>query len=173
VTRDVVFRPQAEHEALEVRRWSESRQQELGDEFGAAINELVNRIAEFPLKDVLSAARDVPVQIAHLAGAGGYDDPAIDQALSVFVEAIAAADRRMAHVYFDASGVAGLGQWVDKKDLIATRIRQLEVRRVLYGSDGAAGDNLRPREAWAAFRQLPLSEAEFHAIETNVASYMR
>jgi uncharacterized protein len=121
---------------------------------------------------VLSAAPDVPVQIAHLAGAGGYDDPSVDEALGVFVDAIAKADFRTAHLYFDVSGVAGLGQWVDKASLIATRIRQLGVHRVLYGSDGTT-DLLRPREAWAAFRQLPLSDAEFRTIESNVAPYMR
>jgi uncharacterized protein len=121
---------------------------------------------------VLSAAPDVPVQIAHLAGAGGYDDPSVDEALGVFVEAIAKADLRTAHLYFDVSGVAGLGQWVDKASRIATRIRQLGVHRVLYGSDGTT-DLLRPREAWAAFRQLPLSDAEFRTIESNVAPYMR
>jgi predicted TIM-barrel fold metal-dependent hydrolase len=121
---------------------------------------------------VLSAAPDVPVQIAHLAGAGGYDDPSVDEALGVFVDAVAKADLRTAHLYFDVSGVAGLGQWVDKASLIATRIRQLGVHRVLYGSDGTT-DLLRPREAWAAFRQLPLSDAEFRTIESNVAPYMR
>jgi predicted TIM-barrel fold metal-dependent hydrolase len=125
------------------------------------------------LNEVLSAAPGVPIQIAHLAGAGGYDDPSIDEALSVFVGAIARGDKRMTQVYFDASGVAGLGQWVDKAGVIATRIRQLGVRRVLYGSDGAAGENLRPREAWAAFRQLPLADAEFRVIASNVAPYMR
>ena len=79
----------------------------------------------------------------------------------------------MAHVYFDASGVAGLGKWVDKASLIATRIRQLGVGRILYGSDGAGGGNLAPREAWAAFRQLPLSDVEFRTIENNIAPYMR
>lgn len=34
------------------------------------------------LNEVLPAASDVPVQIAHLAGAGGYDDPLVDQALA-------------------------------------------------------------------------------------------
>jgi predicted TIM-barrel fold metal-dependent hydrolase len=121
---------------------------------------------------VLSAAPDVPVQIAHLAGAGGYDDPSVDEALGVFVVAIAKADLRTAHLYFDVSGVAGLGQWVDKASLIATRIRQLGVHRVLYGSDGTT-DLLRPREAWAAFRQLPLSDTEFRTIESNAAPYMR
>jgi hypothetical protein len=39
------------------------------------------------------------VQIAHLCGAGGYDDPSIDAALAVFIDAIAHHDRRMAHVF--------------------------------------------------------------------------
>jgi hypothetical protein len=44
---------------------------------------------------------------------------------------------------------------------------------VLYGSDAAAGDNLRPREAWAAFRRLPLSQDEFQQIASNVAPHFR
>lgn len=128
--------------------------------------------AQLFLNEVLSAAPDVAVQIAHLAGAGGYDDPAVDQALAVFVEAIATADTRTNHLYFDVSGIAGLGHWVEKAGLIASRIRQLGVQRVLYGSDGTP-ELLRPREAWAAFRQLPLSDAEFRTIGTNEAPYMR
>jgi predicted TIM-barrel fold metal-dependent hydrolase len=124
------------------------------------------------LNYLLPAAPDVPVQIAHLAGAGGYDDPLVDEALAVFVRAIANRDQRMAHVYFDVSGVAGLGQWVDKAGLIAMRIRQLGVARILYGSDGAARGNT-PLKAWTAFRQLSLSDAEFRTIENNIAPYMR
>jgi hypothetical protein len=70
------------------------------------------------------------------------------------------------------SGVAGLGPWKESADLIATRIRQLGVERVLYGSDGAGGGNPTPREAWASFLQLPLSRDEFRTIANNVAPYM-
>lgn len=125
------------------------------------------------LEQVLSAAPDVPVQIAHLAGAGGYDDPAIDQAIGVFAEAIAKNDKRMSRVYFDVSGIAGLGNWVDKGPVIAMRIRQLGVQRVLYGSDGAVTESSRPREAWAAFGRLPLTEGELEIIARNEAPYMR
>lgn len=124
------------------------------------------------LKEVVPAASDVPIQIAHLAGAGGYDDPAIDQALSVFAEAISNGDARMAHVYFDVSGVAGIGRWTEKAELIATRIRQLGIHRILYGADGAVGGN-SPAKSWAAFRQLPLTEAEFKVIGSTVAPYMQ
>jgi predicted TIM-barrel fold metal-dependent hydrolase len=125
------------------------------------------------LTGVLPAAPDVPVQIAHLAGAGGYDEPSVDEALGVFVDAIANHDSRMAHVYFDVSGVAGFGHWVDKADLIASRIRQIGIGRILYGSDSAIAGGLNPRDAWAAFLKLPLSDAEFRTIAANVAPYMR
>jgi uncharacterized protein len=125
------------------------------------------------LDSLLPAAPDVPVQIAHLAGAGSYDDPLVDEALGVFIAAIARNDSRMTRVLFDVSGVAGLGEWKSKKDLIAQRIRAIGVERILYGSDGAGGGNATPKEAWAAFRQLPLSDAEFRTIEGDVAPYMR
>ena len=49
MTRRVVFRPQAEDDALEVRTWYESRREGLGREFGTAVDELVTRIADNPL----------------------------------------------------------------------------------------------------------------------------
>jgi predicted TIM-barrel fold metal-dependent hydrolase len=125
------------------------------------------------LNEVLPSAPDVPVQIAHLAGAGGYEDPWADQAIVVFVEAIAARDPRMSKVWFDVSGVAGLGNWKAKADLIAKRIRELGVERVLYGSDGAGGKNPTPRQAWASFLELPLTKDEFRTIASNVAPYMK
>jgi hypothetical protein len=56
---------------------------------------------------------------------------------------------------------------------VAKRIRQAGVKRILYGSDAAAGTSLRPREGWAAFRRLPLTEAEFRQITKNLAPYLR
>jgi predicted TIM-barrel fold metal-dependent hydrolase len=124
------------------------------------------------LNELLPVATRVPVQIAHLSGAGGYDDPAIDEALGVFVDAIAKHDRRMANVYFDISGVTDFGRWQERSQLIATRIRELGLSRVLFGSDGALPGNT-PREHWIRFRQLPLSDAEFRKIEENLAPYMK
>jgi predicted TIM-barrel fold metal-dependent hydrolase len=125
------------------------------------------------LREVLPAAPHVSVQIAHLAGAGGYDDPFIDQALSVFVDAIRKRDPRMAHVYFDLSGVAGIGNWQAKKDLIVQRIRQIGLKRILWGSDGAFGGGMTPEQALQAFQQLPLSPREFQTIYSNLTPYMR
>jgi toxin ParE1/3/4 len=49
VTRQVVFRPQAEDEVLEVRQWYEAKRPGLGQEFGQQLDILVARIAERPL----------------------------------------------------------------------------------------------------------------------------
>jgi predicted TIM-barrel fold metal-dependent hydrolase len=56
--------------------------------------------------------------------------------------------------------------------VVVKRIRQVGVDRILYGSDAAAGGNLRPRESWAAFRRLPLTKNEFDAIAGNLAPYL-
>lgn len=123
------------------------------------------------LEEVLPEAPDVTVQIAHLAGGGGYDDPATDEALAVFVDAIERNDPRMKNVYFDACGIAIPGTWEDKAGLIVKRIRQLGIKRVLYGSDAATPDNL-PKDALKNWHKLPLTPSEFHTIESNVTPYV-
>jgi uncharacterized protein len=127
------------------------------------------------LNDVLPAAPDVAVQIAHLAGAGGYDDVGADEAFGVLADAVANHDAHARHLYFDVSSAVGLslGIPVDKANVMARRLRQIGLDRILFGSDAATGGNLAPREAWAAFRQLPLTDAEFVQIANNVAPYMR
>lgn len=129
------------------------------------------REAEIFLNELLPQARDVPVQVAHLAGAGGYDG-AVDSALAVFVEAIAKHDPRTDRLYFDATGVVGPETSPAQLTLIATRIRQLGPERVLYGSDAPIPGN-EPRLGWAAFRRLPLTNAEFQTIANNLTPYMR
>ena len=123
------------------------------------------------LEQILPEAPDATVQIAHLAGGGGYDDPTIDSALSVFVQAIERKDPRMKNVYFDACGIAIPGMWEDKAGLIAKRIRQIGIQRVLYGSDAPTPDNL-PKAALKRFHGLPLTQDEFRTIENNIAPYV-
>lgn len=124
------------------------------------------RQAQAFLDYVLPAAPDVPIQIAHMAGAGGYGDPGVDPALGVFVEAAARKDRRMSKVWIEVSGVF-MGNWEPHADRIAQRLRALGMKRILYGSD------MPPSGAWKAFRKLPLAPAEFRIVETNVAPYLR
>jgi predicted TIM-barrel fold metal-dependent hydrolase len=124
------------------------------------------------LEQLLPAAPDVVVQIAHLAGGGGYDDPETDAALSVFAKAIERKDRRMKQVYFDVCGIAIPGTWEDKASLVARRIRQIGTDRLLYGSDAATPDNL-PKDALKRWHSVPLSPKEFAQIDNNVAPYVR
>jgi len=124
------------------------------------------------VRELLAAAPDVPVQIAHLAGAGGYG-PETDSALSVFTDAITRRDPRLKNVWFDATVVVRPAMSPEELQKIAARIRQVGVERVLYGSDAAASPLTYPKAGWAAFRRLPLSEAEFAVVANNIAPYMR
>ena len=124
------------------------------------------------LTKLLPAAAEVPVQIAHLAGSGGYD-AATDAALGIFADAIARHDARMKNVWFDAAAVVQPDLSAGTLRQIAARIRQIGIERVLYGSDAAASPSSYPRAGWAAFRRLPLSEAEFRLVASNVAPYMQ
>jgi predicted TIM-barrel fold metal-dependent hydrolase len=124
------------------------------------------------LNQLLAAAPDVPVQIAHLAGSGGYDD-ATDAAVSVFTDAIAKHDLRMKNVWFDAAVVVRPNSTPDQLERIAARIRQIGVKRILYGSDAASGPLAYPKAGWAAFQRLPLTNAELGVIANNIAPYMR
>jgi predicted TIM-barrel fold metal-dependent hydrolase len=124
------------------------------------------------LNELIAAAPNVPVQIAHLAGAGGFD-AATDAALSVFADAIAKHDSRMKNVWFDVTVVVRPNMTPDQLQQIAARIRQIDVKRVLYGSDAASNPLAYPKAGWAAFQRLPLSSAEFRVIANNVTPYMR
>jgi predicted TIM-barrel fold metal-dependent hydrolase len=125
------------------------------------------------LNQLLPLTPDIPVQVAHLAGTGpGYDDPPADSAMAVLAAAVEKGDPRTRRLYFDVAGVVDLKITSAQAALAAKRIRQVGVERVLYGSDAAAAGNLAPREAWAAFRRLPLTEREFERIARNEAPYL-
>jgi predicted TIM-barrel fold metal-dependent hydrolase len=126
------------------------------------------------LNELLPLVPGIPVQVAHLAGSGpGYDDPPAHSAMAVLAKAVEQGDPRTGRLWFDVAGVADRNLSAADAGHMAQRIRQVGVERVLYGSDAAASDNLRPREAWAAFRRLPLSQDEFKQIASNVAPHFR
>ena len=126
------------------------------------------------LEQLLPLASEIPVQVAHMAGSGpGYDDPPADRALSVLAEAVARHDPRTRRLWFDVTTVADPNISEANASLLARRIRQVGVQRVLFGSDAAVGGNLRPREGWAAFRRVPLTDEEFATIARNVAPHLR
>jgi predicted TIM-barrel fold metal-dependent hydrolase len=126
------------------------------------------------LDELLAAAPDVAVQIAHLAGGGGgYSDAAADEVLGVFEGAFSRQDPRVKHLYFDIAGVAGGGNSAERAPIIVRHIRAIGVTRILYGSDGGDPTDPPPKTQLEAFRKLPLGAAEFRAIESNTAPYLR
>ena len=63
------------------------------------------------LEQLLPAAPDVPVQVAHLASSGpGYDDPLAHEAIAVLAEAVEKGDPRTRRLLFDAATNVAPGQ---------------------------------------------------------------
>jgi predicted TIM-barrel fold metal-dependent hydrolase len=124
--------------------------------------------------ELLSFAPDIPVQVAHLASSGpGYVDPAAHSVVEVLADAVAKKAPRARRLWFDLASNAYTTNPAEVSELLVRLIRKIGAERILYGTDAATGNNLRPREAWEAFRQLKLSEREIKTIARNVAPYFR
>jgi predicted TIM-barrel fold metal-dependent hydrolase len=119
------------------------------------------------LTEILPAAPDVPVQIAHLAGGGR----STLEALAVYANAIATNNAATRHLYFDVATVAE-GESAERLAQDADLMRRIGMERILYGTD-TSPPNLPARNSWAALRMLPLTEREFATISSNVAPYMQ
>jgi predicted TIM-barrel fold metal-dependent hydrolase len=135
----------------------------LGEAYGRADVEIF-------LREILAEAPDVPVQIAHLAGWGGWG-PETEQALGVFADAIAAGDRRTAEVYFDLTAIAPIGS-DSVRGAIVERLRRIGMHRLLFGVD-LADSASQLRERWARLMEFPFSQDERRAIADNIAPYLR
>jgi len=126
--------------------------------------------AQIVLNEIVSAAPDVPFQIAHLWGGENYSDAALE----VYADAVAEGDPRTANLYFDLAEVAlAAGNSQDTLQSIAARIRQIGLKRILYGSDGPVADSMSPKDAWKKTQGLPLTMDELRSIAANVAPYLR
>jgi predicted TIM-barrel fold metal-dependent hydrolase len=124
------------------------------------------------VEEVLPAAGDMPVQIAHAAGWSGID-PATLSALGAFADEIEANPQRFRHLWFDLSGV-----WTDKtsasdKHALVALIRRIAVQHFLAASDWPYnGDNLANYYN-RVYPELPLTQREWTVIRSNVAPYAR
>jgi predicted TIM-barrel fold metal-dependent hydrolase len=126
------------------------------------------------LEQLMPEATRTMVQVAHFAGSGpGYEDPPANEVMRVFAEAAARKDPNTRNLYFDVASIATPDISQAHAREMVERIRQVGVDKILYGSDAATPTNMKPREAWAAFRALPLTEAERKRIAGNVAAYLR
>jgi predicted TIM-barrel fold metal-dependent hydrolase len=124
--------------------------------------------ARVVIDELLAAAPDVRVQIAHLAGGGGGSlDAGAEEVLGVFEAAFARQDPRVNKLYFDLSGAMGGEGWPVRAPVIARHIRALGIAHVVYGSDGGDPADPPAKAAVAAYRLLPLSKAEFSVIDGN------
>jgi predicted TIM-barrel fold metal-dependent hydrolase len=124
------------------------------------------------IKDVLPAAGDTPVQIAHAAGWGGIDKPTLS-ALGVFADAIAADPARFRHVWFDLAGVpTDKASKADKHAMVAL-IRKIGLRHFLPGSDWPYNGVDLAEYYSRVYPELPLTAKEWAIIRSNIAPYAR
>jgi predicted TIM-barrel fold metal-dependent hydrolase len=128
------------------------------------------REARVVIDELLPAAPDVPVQMAHLWGGGAF----APEALAVYAEAVAARHPATRNFIFDATDAAYAATSPEQSALIARRMRQIGLDRIIYGSDGAFDGHPDAKASWLAFRKaLPLTDDEFATMAANVAPYLR
>ncbi len=137
------------------------------------------------IDQVLSRAPDVPVQVAHLGGWGGYD-PATDAALGAFADRLASKSLAREHLYFDISaairkvsgkgalapGAAAAVWWPQRRyHRLVGRLRRIGFDRVLFSTDWP---DWTPRSYLADLaRDLPLDEEELRTVLANRAPWLR
>jgi predicted TIM-barrel fold metal-dependent hydrolase len=147
--------------------------------------------AQIFIDRVLPTVPDVPIQIAHVAGWGGYDE-ATDSALSAFADAIEHGKITRRNLYFDVSAVVrpvrGGGQEGSRGSLpagaasqewrpeqryerLVDRLQTLGLGRVLFGTDWPDWTPL----AYAAdlAEHLPLEGHELDTLLANRAPWLR
>ena len=123
------------------------------------------------LEEVLPVAPDITVQIAHMAGGGGFSH---DDALGIFADAITAGDPRTKNVVFDFATDVNEQMTDERVALLAKRMRQIGLNRILFGADTPIAGRPAPLQAWATFRRrMPLTDAELRDIADNVAAYLK
>jgi predicted TIM-barrel fold metal-dependent hydrolase len=126
-----------------------------------------SREARIFLDQLLPETPDSTVVLAHMAGAGEFDQ-STQQASAVYVEAITRHDPRVRNLYFDAC----ISATAAEAPLLAQRIREIGISRIFYGSDAPVKGNF-PIDALARWHKFSLTAEEFSSIETNVAPFLR
>jgi predicted TIM-barrel fold metal-dependent hydrolase len=124
------------------------------------------------LSQVVPIAPGIEIVVAHLGYSGpGYPDA--DSVMAAFGEAAERSDPSMRNVYFDVATNVTAESTPENLARVARRIRQVGVRRVVYGSDlSPPGGSIEA--GWEIFRdRVPLTDEEKRTIASNVASFAR
>ena len=124
------------------------------------------------LSQVVPIAPGIEIVVAHLGYSGpGYPDA--DSVMAAFGEAAERNDPSMRNVYFDVATNVTAESTPENLARVARRIRQVGVRRVVYGSDlSPPGGSIEA--GWEIFRdRVPLTDEEKRTIASNVASFAR
>ena len=129
--------------------------------------------AQIFLDKIVPQAPDIEIIIAHLGASGPGYTPQHDEVLAVFASAAERTDPRMNNLYFDVS--SNVTEEITPADaaLVAQRIRQIGVKRFLYGTDlSAVGGSIA--KSWEIFRtKSSLTEAEWQRIASNRTRFVR
>lgn len=141
------------------------------------------------MMQVLPLAPEIPVQIAHLGGWGGYDRTT-DESISTFIMECEAHPKLCRHLYFDIAAVVLPSSAADappgsderllydeQKDFtegperLAANLRRIGLNRVLFATDWPVAT---PKEyAQILRRNLQLTPAEIDEIFGNRAPYFK
>lgn len=123
------------------------------------------------LNQLVAAAPDVQVVVAHLWGGAGYSEGALAYLSNAVSTGIPAAE----NLYFEISQAAEVVRGKQKfLEGIARHMRQIGLNRIYFGSDSAQPPSLSPKESWEKFRtDVPLTEAELRTLANNVAPWVQ
>jgi len=125
------------------------------------------RHARVFVEELLPAAPNVTVIVAHLWGGAAYSD----DIFKVFADAAA----RHENLYFEISGDAlrvpgGSRAGAD----IAKRMRDVGMSRFLFGSDFPVLNGMPYENVWSAYESnMPLTREQLRTIATNTAPFLR
>lgn len=130
-------------------------------DFGAGQTEIF-------IRDVLPAARQSTVQIAHVGGWSGTDRVTLED-LAIFAAHIARHEPATRHVLFDLSGVATSAMAQEEAATLVELMRRIGLTRFVLASDY---DFFTPRATGEQLRaKLPLSDAEWQTLAHNCAPW--
>jgi predicted TIM-barrel fold metal-dependent hydrolase len=125
------------------------------------------------LEQVVTRAPDVEFVVGHLGYAGPGYPPANDEVMAAFAGLLARDRHEWRNVYFDVATNVTPETTEQEAALVAQRLRQVGLSRVLYGSDlSPPGGSIRA--GWETFRgKVPLESAEFERIARNRPRFAR